>query len=123
MSKTELKVVDGDEQASTPIDKSPEQADEFTEESPPLHVDPKSFNARIAGIESCSVARELAKHWALVTAFVIERLIIATYTESKKPSYLWLEAKFDEALLRASFAICTRALPVNSRWKNSGKLS
>lgn len=57
MNKTELKVVEGGEQTATPIEQSPERTDGFTEELPPLHVDPTSFDARIAGIENCSVAR------------------------------------------------------------------
>jgi len=73
MSKTELKVVEGGKQAEALIEESPEHAEEFTEQLPPLHVDPTSFDARIAGIENCSVARELAKHWAVVTAFEIEQ--------------------------------------------------
>jgi hypothetical protein len=73
MSKPELKVVEAGEQAAAQRQDSPVQADEFTEELPPLHIDPRSFDARIAGIENCSVARELAKHWASVTAFEIKQ--------------------------------------------------
>jgi spermidine synthase len=73
MSKPKLKVVEADEQAANQTQDSREQTDDFTEALPPLHVDPTSFDVRIAGIENCSVARELAKHWASVTAFEIER--------------------------------------------------
>ena len=48
-------------------------AAEFTEELPPLHIDPTSFDARIAGIEPCSVIRELSKHHAGVVAFKIKQ--------------------------------------------------
>ena len=101
MSKTDLRVVEDGEQDETQIQSSTEHADEFTEELPPLHVDPTSFDARIAGIEPCSVARELAKHWATVTAFEIEREArrreaqgdrpISQYDEDKRFRELWLE--------------------------------
>lgn len=75
MSKPELKVVEAGDQSATAaqMQDSSKTADNFTEELPPLHIDPRSFDARIAGIENCSVARELAKHWATVTAFEIEQ--------------------------------------------------
>jgi len=73
MSKPELKVVENNDQSSDAIQEALEPADSFTEELPPLHIDPTSLDARIAGIESCSVARELAKHWASVTAFELEQ--------------------------------------------------
>jgi hypothetical protein len=44
---------------------------EFSEELPMLSVDPTSFDARVAGIESCSVARELSKHWSSVSAYEV----------------------------------------------------
>src|SRR5215207_335500 len=44
-----------------------------TEELPPLEVDPTSFDARIAGIELCSVIRELSKHHAGVAGFKVKQ--------------------------------------------------
>ena len=73
MSKTDLRVVEDNEQAAAPVQERPGSVDDFTEELPPLRVDPTSFDARIAGIEPCSVARELAKHWAVVTGFEIDQ--------------------------------------------------
>jgi hypothetical protein len=64
MNKPELKVVESKAQTSPAIQDAPEPPDEFTEKLPPLHVNPTSFDARIAGIESCSVARELTKHYS-----------------------------------------------------------
>src|SRR5688572_2049876 len=46
---------------------------EFTEELPPLSVDPTSFDARIAGIEPCSVIRELSKNYAGIAAYKVEQ--------------------------------------------------
>ena len=55
-------------------DQQPEgAAPEITEELPPLHIDPTSFDARIAGVEPCSVVRELSKHWASVSAYELEQ--------------------------------------------------
>ena len=51
----------------------PEAPPEFSEELPPLQVDPTSFDARMAGVESCSVVRELSKHWSRVAAFQVEQ--------------------------------------------------
>jgi hypothetical protein len=51
----------------------PGESPEFSEELPPLSVDPTSFDARVAGVEPCSVVRELSKHWSTVTAYEIER--------------------------------------------------
>ncbi|HEV2862569.1 MAG TPA: hypothetical protein VGX48_16260 [Pyrinomonadaceae bacterium] len=51
----------------------PEEEPQFTEELPPLSVDPTSFYARAAGVESCSLLRELSKHWGTVTAFQLEQ--------------------------------------------------
>jgi hypothetical protein len=45
----------------------------LTEELPPLEIDPTSFDARIAGIEPCSVIRELSKHHAGVAAFKVKQ--------------------------------------------------
>ena len=71
MSKTELKVVEGGEQVET--QGSVEQAVDFMEELPPLHVDPTSFDARMAGVEPCSVVRELSKHWSSIAAYEVEQ--------------------------------------------------
>jgi len=45
----------------------------LTEELPPLHIDPTSFDARIAGVEPCSVIRELSKHHSCVAAYELEQ--------------------------------------------------
>ena len=54
-------------------EEQPEPSPEFTEELPPLSIDPTSFDARLAGVEPCSVVRELSKHWSTVTAFQLEQ--------------------------------------------------
>ncbi len=63
---TKLKAV---EKSDTP----PAEEPQFTEELPPLSVDPNSFDARIAGVEPCSLLRELSKHWGIVTAYEIKQ--------------------------------------------------
>jgi hypothetical protein len=63
---TKLKAVENTEE-------KPEEPPEFTEELPPLHIDPTSFDARIAGVESCSVIRELSKHNSCVAAYEVEQ--------------------------------------------------
>jgi hypothetical protein len=68
-------------------------ASEFTEELPPLPVDPRSFDARIAGIEPCSVARELAKHWGTVAAFDAEPEKARLAREGQPPMSEWDEDK------------------------------
>jgi hypothetical protein len=73
MSKPEFKVLEGGEQAAATAQESPAQADEFTEELPPLGIDPTSFDARMAGVEPCSVARELSKHNSVMAAFEVEQ--------------------------------------------------
>jgi hypothetical protein len=78
------------------INATPEEgaeAAEFTEELPPLRVDPTSFDARIAGVEPCSVARELAKHWGAVTAFDVEREKARLEREGQPPMSEWDEDK------------------------------
>ncbi|HEV7893893.1 MAG TPA: hypothetical protein VGP08_24970 [Pyrinomonadaceae bacterium] len=45
----------------------------LSEELPPLRIHPTSFDARIAGIEPCSVIRELSKHHASIAAFEVEQ--------------------------------------------------
>lgn len=54
-------------------EEQPAEVPEFTEQLLPLSVDPTSFDARLAGVEPCSLLRELAKHWGTVTAFQIEQ--------------------------------------------------
>ena len=66
---TKLKVVESSE--GTPAEAA--GAAEFTEELPPLSVDPTSFDARVAGIEPCSVTRELSKNHAGVAAYKVEQ--------------------------------------------------
>lgn len=66
---TRLKAIEKPEEQ--PEERQP--APEFTEELPPLHIDPTSFDARLAGVEPCSVVREIAKHWSSVSAYELER--------------------------------------------------
>lgn len=63
---TKLKAVEKTEE-------QPEAPPDFSEELPPLHIDPTSFDARTAGIESCSIVRELSKHWSTVAAYELEQ--------------------------------------------------
>jgi hypothetical protein len=69
MSERKLKAVEK-------TDEKPEErseAIESSEELPPHSIDPTSFDARIAGVESCSVVRELSKHWSTVVAYELEQ--------------------------------------------------
>ncbi len=66
-------IADTDVPAETDTASESAASDTFTEELPPLHIDPRSFDARVAGIEPCSVARELAKHHSSVAAFEVEQ--------------------------------------------------
>ena len=66
---TTLKAVEG---LREKLGGGPEEA-EFTEELPPLRVDATSFDARIVGVEPCSVVRELSKHHASVAAYEVKR--------------------------------------------------
>jgi hypothetical protein len=52
---------------------SPEQNVEFTEELPPLRIDPTSFDARVAKVEPCSVVREISKRRSTIAAFDVEQ--------------------------------------------------
>lgn len=65
-----------------------QEAAEGTEELPPLRVDATSFDARIAGIEPCSVVRELSKHHFSVAAYEVKqaqrRGEAQTYEESER---------------------------------------
>jgi hypothetical protein len=67
---TKLKAV---EQAEG-LPQESEGAAGLTEELPPLDIDPTSFDARIAGIEPCSVIRELSKHHAGVAGFRVKQV-------------------------------------------------
>ncbi len=49
------------------------EAVEFTEELPPLRIDPTSFDARMVGVEACSVVREISKHYSTVAAYQLEQ--------------------------------------------------
>src|SRR5687768_3370362 len=60
-------------------------AEEFTEELPPIHIDPTSSEARMAGVESCSVVREISKHWSTISAFEVEREAQIREREGKPP--------------------------------------
>jgi len=74
MSENILKVVAGTDVPDDDAATSPASSGgDFTEELPLLRIDATSFDARMAGVESCSVARELAKHWCSVTAFEVEQ--------------------------------------------------
>jgi hypothetical protein len=67
---TKLKAVEASDE------KEPEEESEamqFTEELPLLHIDPTSFDARTAGIEPCSVVREISKHWSIIAAYELEQ--------------------------------------------------
>jgi hypothetical protein len=66
---TKLKAV---EQAEV-VQQGPAGDAGLTEELPPLEIDPTSFDARIAGIEPCSVIRELSQHHAGVSAFKVKQ--------------------------------------------------
>jgi hypothetical protein len=83
---TKLKAVEKAEE-------QPEALPEFTEELPPLHVDPNSFDARLAGVEPCSIVRELSKHWNVVAAYQLEREKqrgeIKTLEAAKTPEEIW----------------------------------
>lgn len=61
----------------------PVEVPEFTEELPPLHVDPTSFDARVAGVEPCSLLRELSKSWGSISAFEVEQELLCG--DLKKP--------------------------------------
>lgn len=65
--KANLKAVEQPAEAAQP------EVQEFSEELPPLQVDATSFDARVAGVESCSVAREVSKHWATAIAYTVGR--------------------------------------------------
>lgn len=102
MRKTELKIVESGEQPAAPVQESGEQTAEFTEELPPLRIEPASFDARVAGIESCSVVRELSKHWSMVVAYELEQE--KSRGELKAPE----EAKTHEEYLEAEQALSER---------------
>ncbi|MBA3804544.1 MAG: hypothetical protein H0X14_02360, partial [Acidobacteria bacterium] len=59
--------------AVAPSDEKPEELPELTEELPPIHIDLNSFDARMAGVEACSVVREISKHWSSVSAYELEQ--------------------------------------------------
>ncbi|HEX8282455.1 MAG TPA: hypothetical protein VF588_03835 [Pyrinomonadaceae bacterium] len=73
---TKLKAVEQPEE-------QPAEVPEFTEELPPLHIDPTSFDARVAGVEPCSLLRELSKSWSSVSAFEVEQELLRG--DLKKP--------------------------------------
>jgi len=60
----------------------------LSEELPPLRIHPTSFDARIAGVEPCSVVRELSKHHANIAAYEIRqaerRGEVRTFEESER---------------------------------------
>ena len=64
-----------------------------------------SSRQRIAGIKSCSVARELAKHWGTVTAFEIEREAAQREAKGEPPIS---EADEDERFRELWLDKCTR---------------
>lgn len=81
-----LEVVDDSE--TEPEERPEAVIEEFTEELPSLPIDPTSFDARIAGVESVSVIRELSKHHSYVSAYEVEeakrRGEVKTYEEERE---------------------------------------
>jgi hypothetical protein len=71
MSKFELKVVE----AGGQVEELPGEELERAEELPPLRVDPTSFDARMAGVEPCSVARELTRRGTVVAAYRVKQAV------------------------------------------------
>jgi hypothetical protein len=71
-----------------PTETAETEVPEFSEELPSLQVDATSFDARIAGIEECSVTRELSKHWSSVAAYEVkcaeERGEVKTFEERRE---------------------------------------
>ncbi len=65
------------------LEEQPVKVPEFTEELPPLHIDPTSFDARVAGVEPCSLLRELSKSWGSISAFEVEQELLRG--DLKKP--------------------------------------
>jgi hypothetical protein len=61
------------EQPAGAVEQQVSEVPELSEVLPPLEVDATSFDARVAGVENCSVAREVSKHWASAIAFKIDR--------------------------------------------------
>lgn len=74
---------------------------EFTEELPPLRIDPTSFDARLAGVEPCSVVRELSKHWSVVSAYEIERELLRGELKNPEEATTHPESWQREQALRA----------------------
>ena len=72
MSKLRAVEPAGEQAAESQI-AEPQGAPEFTEELPPLQVDPTSFDARVAGVEPCSVVRELSNHHSSVAAYQLKQ--------------------------------------------------
>ncbi len=98
MRKTELKVVEDGEQGATPVQEL-EHAGEHTEELPPVSVAVGSFDARVAGLELCSIAHELAKHRSSMAAFYIQEEKKRREHENLPPlTYEEEEKMFEEAL-------------------------
>ena len=80
--------------------------DGFTEELPPLQIDPRSFDARIAGIEQCSVVGELAKHRCSITAFEIDQEKARRARDGEAP------AEDEDKLFRQRWLeVCSRRHP------------
>lgn len=79
----------------------PEELPRFTEELPPFRVDPTSFDARVAGIEPCSVVREISKHWSSVTAFEVEQEMLRGELKRPEEAPTHEEAWKRELALRA----------------------
>jgi hypothetical protein len=90
---TKLKAVEKTEE-------QPEAPPEFSEELPPLHIDPTSFDARAAGVEPCSVVREISKHWSTVAAYELEREMQRGEMKSPEGAKTYQEAWEAEQALR-----------------------
>jgi hypothetical protein len=94
--KANLKAV---EQPAEAVEQQTSEVSEvpgLSESLPPLQVDATSFDARVAGVENCSVAREVSKHWATSIAFTIDREVEkvdpADYVaQHELKQRLWLE--------------------------------
>ena len=82
------------------IEDQPEVSPEFSEELPPLHIDPTSFDARTAGVEPCSVVREISKHGSTVAAYELEQEKLRCEMKSPEKTKTYQESWEAEQALR-----------------------
>lgn len=99
MSKTELKVVENGEQNIAAAQESKQATYEFTEELLPVSVDVNSIDARIAGLEYCSVAYEIRKHCSSMAAFDVEQENLRRKQENLPP----LTYEEEDAMLKEAW--------------------